>query len=358
MKGKKYRVVHWGTGATGRFALRAILERTDFELVGHYVFNPQKAGTDSGELIGLPPVGVKATHDLDALIALKPDVVTYFGNGIGRSVDVSRDMARFLEAGINVVTTSVAELISRESTSAEVLAIIDSACEKGGASIFSSGIDPGFATTQLAVTAQSAMHRVDTLRLQEFCDYGIYPDETTLREFFGFGKPLDAQTPVARGELLRNLWTGTVQENARMLGIQLDKLRTTHRTSPARNNYDTAIGRIEEGTTSAMWFQLIGVAQGRDRVILEHVNWIDRGDVPVDWPTPPGFRGGKSACAYRLVVEGDPSFDIELQMKGDYEGLFITALHAVNAIPLVCDSPPGIVNQVQIRPYGSGPLKK
>ena len=37
---RRYRVVHWGSGATGRHALGAILDRDDFELVGQYVVTP------------------------------------------------------------------------------------------------------------------------------------------------------------------------------------------------------------------------------------------------------------------------------------------------------------------------------
>ncbi len=37
-----YRVVHWGTGNVGRLGLAAVLDRSDCELVGHYVYNPEK----------------------------------------------------------------------------------------------------------------------------------------------------------------------------------------------------------------------------------------------------------------------------------------------------------------------------
>jgi hypothetical protein len=52
-----YTVVHCGTGNIGAVALKTILGRDDLELVGHYVSAPGKAGRDSGELVGLPPVG-------------------------------------------------------------------------------------------------------------------------------------------------------------------------------------------------------------------------------------------------------------------------------------------------------------
>jgi hypothetical protein len=200
-------------------------------------------------------------------------------------------------------------------------------------------------------------HRVDLVRLQEFANYGHYPDETTARHYFGFGMPLDAQTPVASGELLRRMWSGTMVENAKALGWTVESLRTTHRTAPAAKSYDTAIGRIDAGTTSAMWFQLIGTVDGQEKIILEHINWMDPDDVPADWPTPPQYKGQPSECSYRTVIEGDPSFDVELQMQGQHAGLSITALHAVNAIPLVVAAPPGVVNQARVAPYGVGPMR-
>ncbi len=66
------RVVQWSTGGVGAIALRAIARRPDLELAGFWVHEPGKAGRDAGELAGIDPVGVTATNDADALLALRP----------------------------------------------------------------------------------------------------------------------------------------------------------------------------------------------------------------------------------------------------------------------------------------------
>jgi len=72
------RVIEWSTGNVGRFALRCIIQHPDLELVGVWVHDPKKAGHDAGALCGLPPTtGVKATNDVDALLALDADCVCY-----------------------------------------------------------------------------------------------------------------------------------------------------------------------------------------------------------------------------------------------------------------------------------------
>ena len=72
------RVVEWSTGTVGRHAIAGIDTRPDLELVGVWVSDPAKVGRDAGELAGLGrELGVIATNDRDALIALKPDCIVH-----------------------------------------------------------------------------------------------------------------------------------------------------------------------------------------------------------------------------------------------------------------------------------------
>ena len=69
------RVVVWATGGCGAIAIQALQERPDLELVGVWVHSPEKDGRDAGDLAGVAPIGLKATTDAGALLALKPDCV-------------------------------------------------------------------------------------------------------------------------------------------------------------------------------------------------------------------------------------------------------------------------------------------
>ena len=74
--------------------VQAIAANPTFELVGCYAWSPDKAGRDVGELVGIEPLGVTATNDVDALLALKPDCVVY--NPMWNDVD---ELVRILSAG-------------------------------------------------------------------------------------------------------------------------------------------------------------------------------------------------------------------------------------------------------------------
>src|SRR6202012_401414 len=107
----------------------------------HY---PNKDGKDVGDLVGGEPIGLAATHDADALIALEPDCVVYAASGPERDAGAGPDYLKLLGSGINVVSTSTPSLISPPSYYAtEWRDQLASAAEAGGASFYGSGIFPG-----------------------------------------------------------------------------------------------------------------------------------------------------------------------------------------------------------------------
>lgn len=59
-----YRVVHCGTGNIGREALAGVVH----QVIGYYVWSPDKGGVDSGILAGTEPTFVRATDNWDELL--------------------------------------------------------------------------------------------------------------------------------------------------------------------------------------------------------------------------------------------------------------------------------------------------
>ena len=88
------RVVQWTTGNVGKRSVRAVQAHPDLELVGCYAWSDEKVGIDVGELCGIDAVGIAATNDAAALMALNPDIVVY--NPMWPSTD---EIVRILEAG-------------------------------------------------------------------------------------------------------------------------------------------------------------------------------------------------------------------------------------------------------------------
>ena len=141
------RVVVWSTGGIGSNAVRAIAQRPELELVGVWVHASEKDGREVSELCLGGPSGLKATEDADALIRLRPDCVVYAASGPERDAGAVPDYERLLKAGINVVTTTSTKLVFPPVYEQVVRERLATAAIDGGASLYASGIFPGFAAT-------------------------------------------------------------------------------------------------------------------------------------------------------------------------------------------------------------------
>ena len=138
-----HRVVVWSTGGIGSISIRAIDRRPNLELVGVWVHSPDKVGQDAGVLAHGEPIGVATTNDAEALIGLKPDCVVYAASAPDRDAAAIPDYVRFLEAGINVVTTSTTHLINPVAYEPkEWRDQLADAAKKGQASLYASGSSP------------------------------------------------------------------------------------------------------------------------------------------------------------------------------------------------------------------------
>lgn len=338
-------MVQWSTGGVGSLAIAAIARRPDFELVGVWVHDSDKVGRDAGELAGIDPLGLPATSDFDALLALAPDCVCYSASGESRPTEAVEDFCRILEAGVDVVTTSVPGLLYPPAFDPSEVARVDEACRRGGASLYVSGIEPGFAGDHLVLTLATLSDRIRSVRTQEIFGYQDYPVAFTIFEVFGFGKPLEHQCLMELPGVQTGAWGPPVKMVADQLGVELDGIRETYERRVTERRLDVAAGAIEAGTVGAVRFETIGVVGGRDAIVIEHVNRMAR-DLAPEWPT--ADRDG----TYRIVVDGEPSLTCELQLGGADDssdhGMVATTMRVVNAIPFVCDAQPGIVTSTDL----------
>jgi len=339
------RVVQWATGGCGAIAIRAIARRPDLELAGVWVHSEAKDGKDAGEIAGAGTLGVRATRDADALIALAPDCVSYAANGEGRVDACVDDCCRILEAGINVVTTSLPGLVHTQGFDRAKQARIEAACRRGGSSFYVSGIEPGFAADQLVLTLATMSNRIHSIRTQELFTYTDYPVAFTMFEVFGFGKPLEHRCLMELPGVQASAWAPPVRMVADHLGVELQAIRETYLKAPTPRRLEVAAGTIEAGTCGAVRFETIGVVDGRDAIVIEHVNRMAP-DIAPDWPS--ASRDG----VYRISIEGDPGLTCELSVGAPAtfteEGMVATTMRIVNAIPYVCAAPPGIVTSADL----------
>jgi hypothetical protein len=344
--GTRRKVAVWGTGWVGTISIRSVNARPDLDLVGVWVHSPDKVGTDAGTLAGIGEIGVSATDDVDALLALGLDCVIYAASGPDLDAATVPDYLRMLRAGVNVVTVSSAGLVFPPGYGDQsVVEAITSAAIEGGASLYASGVEPGFAADDLPLKLLTLNDTVESVRTQEIFSYAEYPVAFMMHEVFGFGKPLDHQPIMAMPGVQSGTWAGPVMMVAEALGVTLDRIRETYEVLPTPRRLEVASGVIEAGTVGAVRFETIGVVDGEDAIVIEHVNRM-AADLAPEWPT--AERDG----TYRIVVEGAPSYQCELVFgqpgTSSAEGMVATAMRIVNAVPAVCDAAPGLVTSLDL----------
>ncbi len=343
----KRRVVHVGTGMTGSVALRAIIDDPALDLVGLKVSSPEKVGTDAGQLCGRPDVGVTATDEVAAVLGARPDCIAYCATAVRREDEVIADIVGYLEAGINVVTISAIPMVYPQAAPANWREPIAKAAQKGGATFYATGCEPGFVSLNLPTALLAGAGAIDSYRMDEYAlDLDLaYPIWEVLHESMGFGKP-DGHVPlrIASGKV-NNDWEPVVRYIADTLSADVDEVALDWETLLAPQDLDTALGVIPQGTICAHRWQLAAICDGRPVVSVQYFATVTSTPWPDSWPRP--AKPGQGGMVFR--IEGSPSMTLDLHLDpspGDRTnpGVAATAMAAINAIPAVIDAPPGLLS--------------
>ncbi len=349
----RHRVVQWTTGNVGKSSVQAIAVNPGLELVGCYAWSKDKVGRDVGELCGIELLGVTATDDVDALLALQPDCVVY--NPMWSDTD---ELVRILSAGVNVVST--AAFVTGHNLGADRDRIVE-ACERGGATMFGTGISPGFAEL-LAIVAATICDRVDKITVNEAADTTFY-DSPATEIPVGFGKPIDhpdLQAMTAHGTAV---FGEAVRVVADALGVELDEVRCEAEYAKTTEDLDLGSWTIDAGCVAgvaASWKGLVG-----DEVVVElNVLWRKGQTLEPDWKIEQdGWViqiDGRPTVTLNVGFLPPPYFEAETIADFMVLGHIMTAAPPLNAIPSVVSAAPGIATYNDlplVLPRGLVPLR-
>jgi len=348
-----YRVIQWATGTVGVHAVPAIADHPDLELAGLWVHSDAKAGKDAGELCGVAPLGVIATQDVDALLDLDADCICYMAHSDVRPHEVVDDICRMLASGKNVVNTSFVPLLWPAAAGVGVLDKLEAACREGGSSFYSSGIDPGYGNAGVTIPALALCKDVKTVRMMEIVNYATWDNPFTMFEIMGFGKHAANESLLLSPGSTTLAWGPVIEMVAASLGVSLDGIEEWHELLIADEDVEIASGTVKAGTISGMRFEIRGMIDGEARIIVEHVTRLRDEDAP-EWPQGHG---------YRIEVTGEPNIRLDLALTSDlgdhnHAGCLATAMHVLNAVPLVCDAQPGVLTYLDLPVYGARHLMR
>jgi hypothetical protein len=333
----KYRVIQWATGGVGCAAIQGIVNHPELDLVGCWVHSRSKEGRDAGELAGITPLGVSATRDVDALLALDADCVLYSPILADATV-----IERILRSGKNVVTP----LGWFYPWRGQDFASLEVACHAGGVTLHGTGIHPGGITERFPLMVSALSGSVTHVRAEEFSDIRTYNAPGVISDIMLFGKTPEeaAQSPMVA--FLATGFFQSIDMVAAELGVALDERKSTqHEIAVATRPIDCPIGAIAPGRVAAQRFTWEGAVGGVPFMTVR-TNWF-MGQEHLD----PAWTFGPEGERFEVEVQGDPP--VKLSFHGLHppsiaeglernRGIVATAMHCVNAIPYVCRAAPGI----------------
>jgi len=336
------RVVQWATGGVGVAAIKGVLEHPDLELVGCWVHSEAKSGKDVGELLGGDPLGVVATNDVDAILALDADAVIY-----SPLLPNPDEVTALLRSGKNVVTP-VGWFYPGEKEAGPMRA----AALDGGVTLHGTGIAPGGISEKFPLLFSIMSTGVTFVRAEEFSDLRTYDAPDVLRYVMGFG---DTPEKALSGPM-QKLLDGGFMQSVRMcvdeLGFAADPhIRATQEIAVATARIDSPMGAIQPGQVAARKFHWEALV-GDEVVVRVTVNWF-MGQENLD----PAWTFGPAGERYEMECKGNPDFTVTV--KGfqpdsveegleSNNGIVATAAHCVNSIPAVCAAAPGIATYLDL----------
>ncbi len=278
---------------------------------------------------------------------LGPDCVVYAASGPDRGAGAVPDYELLLSHGINVVTTTSTELVFPPVCDPALRDRLDRAATRGGASLYGSGIFPGFASDQLALALATGSSAIRSLRVVEISLNDHYPVASVMQDGMGFGRPLEFEPLVSQPGIIPLVWQAPIELVARGLGVELDDISGRLDRAVTDRDLEVAFGTIPAGTVGAVRMIASGIVDRREAIVVEHVIRMAR-DVAPDWPA------SDHDATYLVRIEGEPDIDVRLSL-GEAEGhgagnsaMTATAMRVVNAVPYVVDAAPGLLSSLDL----------
>lgn len=351
----RYRVIQCYTGSVGSRILKLLLENPNFEVVGVLVSGSNKHGRDIGELVGLGPVGLKATMDFEEILATPADAACW--NGFVSTVPGSPTedaepcaagegaLLRLIRSGKNVYSGTGPWYLpgTREH------ALIEEACEAGEVSFCSAGNIPGLISDALPLFVSGYCGKVSRVWCKQADHVADHPSPHELKYHVGLGLPVGE--PLEAEDLINELYQWSFSQSAHQvahaMGVELDEYRLVSKeVAPATE--DILIGGemlIKKGTVGGARWTFGGFVNGEQwyTLIIELTGALGLGE---------GWRRDASEPQWTVRIEGSPSLEATMGALGPRDSILpvldLNAGRAVGILPYLCQAPTGFRNLLDL----------
>ena len=329
---KQIRVLQWGLGAMGSGMAKLMLDKTGLKIVAAVDGRPDFVGKDLGEVLG---VGKK----LDVIVTNRPEDVLKKENvdivliaTTSWLKDQIPDLRKIMNAGINCI--SIAEEMSDAFAQNPKLAKeLDELAQKNGVTILGTGVNPGYVLDLLIVALTGGNHNVERIEASRVND--LSPYGPTVMNSQGVGTtPEQFMAGIADGSIVGHVgFPESINMISDALGLGVDRIEQTREPIISKVKRETPYIKVEPGIVAGCSHIGIGYHGDKEVIKLIHPQQIH-----------PQLENQETGDY--INIYGKP--EIHMSIKPEIAGGIATEGIAVNMIPLVVASTPGLKRMIDM----------
>jgi 2,4-diaminopentanoate dehydrogenase len=321
------RVLHVGLGPIGAGIVRQVASRAGFTVVGGVDIDPEKAGRDLSDVVGLGrPLRARVHDDLKgALKAAAPDVVLLCTSSALKAV--APQIETILRARRPIVSTTE-ELAFPWYSQRRLAAAIDAQARKAKVAILGTGVNPGFVMDALPITLTGVAERVDRITINRIQDASIR--RLPFQQKIGSGLTREQFAEQVRRGTVRHVGlTESIAMIAAAMRWKLDRVTDEIAPKLADTRVASEFLTVEPGLVRGIIQDGTGYVKGEPLIRLHMEAYL-----------------GAPESYDAVEIDGVPR--LMMKISGGVHGDIATASIAVNSIPRVLAAPPGLQTMLSL----------
>lgn len=323
------KVIHWGLGAMGGGMAKLLDTKIGVESVAAIDADPNKQGKTMADLLGVKSPAVIGN---DPAEALKKDAdVVLIATGSFTS-EVYPQLVQAIEAKKNVICIAEEMAFPRQQEP-ELAEKIHKLALENNVTVLGTGINPGFVLDLLIVAMTGVCYNITEIKASRIND--LSPFGPTVMKTQGVGTtPEEFKAGVEAGTIVGHVgFPESMAMIASALGWKLDEIRQTKEPIIAQKYRETPHVKVQPGMVAGCRHIAYGIKDGKTLITLIHPQQVR--------PENEGVETGDY-----IEIHGEPN--INLAIQPEIPGGIGTIALAVNSIPNVINSKPGLVNMTQL----------
>lgn len=333
------RVILSGVGRIGRDFTRLLRARDDAGIVAAYSRNPALAGRDLGEIAGGSPLGVIVTTDASQALAVPADVQVIATTSFLR--EVAPDIRAGVEHHLNVVCTGE-ELAFPWAVDDALATSLDNLAKQHSVTILGTGLNPGFLSDAIVVTASSVAWDVERIRIRRVVNVSHFSATILRRLGIGF-TPQEFRAGTEAGTIYGHIgFPQSMHVVAHALNRRIGQI--TKRFEPLLTDQTVKAQHLEiqPGTTAGFRQYATAIVEGKPWYEAEFIGHVD--------PEASGFRPQDD-----IYIDGyNP---VHLAFTPGLPARFGSVAVIANSLRRVVEAPSGLLTVADVRPARPSPTR-